>query len=333
MQWANLSMSSGGIVANILVSEGDHVSIGQPLLYLEGGDPQNPSPQLQAAIRTAELEVENAHQALDVLYENADMVRSQALQTIGQTASQIRDLQYQIENLDTPEDQKDLTPLEAHDQARTSYERAREAFEPYKDEPQSDSARQESLDDLEQAKEDYDLAVFRLELDTALEAAQTTYETALEDSETYSNGPSQEDVSLAESRLASAESALQASLEALDNLTLLAPFPGTVSEILVRTDEWISPGIPVLIIGDLTHLQVETTDLNEIDMARIQINDPASISFDALSDVSISGKVVYIANKASSGLGVDYKAVIALDSLPDQLKWGMTAFVDITPKE
>ena len=41
-------------------------------------------------------------------------------------------------------------------------------------------------------------------------------------------------------------------------------------------------------LADLDHLRVETTDLNEIDVARIQIGDTASITFDALPDTVVT---------------------------------------------
>jgi hypothetical protein len=64
-------------------------------------------------------------------------------------------------------------------------------------------------------------------------------------------------------------------------------------------------------------------------VARVSIGDTAIITFDALADVVVEGTVVRIASKASEGSGVNYTAVIILDELPDDILWGMTAFVDI----
>ena len=75
--------------------------------------------------------------------------------------------------------------------------------------------------------------------------------------------------------------------------------------------------------------KVVVTDLNEIDVARVKVGDKAIITFDALADEVVQGTVVRIASKASEGSGVNYKAVIILDELPDNIRWGMTAFVDI----
>jgi multidrug resistance efflux pump len=74
---------------------------------------------------------------------------------------------------------------------------------------------------------------------------------------------------------------------------------------------------------------VETTDLNEIDVARVKVGDKAIVTFDALPDVVVSGVVTRIAPKASEGSGVNYTVTVELDQIPIESRWGMTAFVDI----
>ena len=94
------------------------------------------------------------------------------------------------------------------------------------------------------------------------------------DFETYSAGPDPDDVALAEARLTNAEAQLAAAKAAIADRELLAPFDGVISAVHVNPGEWVAPGSPVLLIGDLDHLQVETTDLGEIDVAQIQVGDP-----------------------------------------------------------
>jgi HlyD family secretion protein len=122
---------------------------------------------------------------------------------------------------------------------------------------------------------------------------------------------------------------LDAAQATLEDLFIIAPFDGTVSELNVHRSEWLIPGQPVLTIADLNHLQVETTDLNEIDVARIRIGDPVLVTFDALPGEEIPGEIVRIASKSSPGAGVNYKVIVELTEIPEALKWGMTAFVDI----
>jgi multidrug efflux pump subunit AcrA (membrane-fusion protein) len=84
-----------------------------------------------------------------------------------------------------------------------------------------------------------------------------------------------------------------------------------------------------LLIADLNNLQVETTDLSEIDVAQISIGDTAVVTLDALPDLVLEGTVVNIAPKADEGSGVNFPVIIELSEIPAALRWGMTAFVDI----
>lgn len=68
-------------------------------------------------------------------------------------------------------------------------------------------------------------------------------------------------------------------------------------------------------------------------MAQIAVGDPASLTFDALPDVVVKATVTRIAPKAAEGAGVNYTLTIALDEIPEGLRWGMTAFVDIEVEE
>ena len=85
----------------------------------------------------------------------------------------------------------------------------------------------------------------------------------------------------------------------------------------------------ILVLADLSQLQVETTDLSEIDVAQIVVGDKAKVTFDALVDVVVEATVTRISDRASTGSGVNYRVVLELDEIPSGLRWGMTAFVDI----
>ena len=142
-------------------------------------------------------------------------------------------------------------------------------------------------------------------------------------------GPDPDEVALAEARIATAEAQLAAAQEALADLELQAPFAGTIAEVHIHASEWVAPGSPVLRIADLAHLQVETTDLGEIDVAQIVVGDTALVTFDALPGLVLAGRVISIAPKAAPGSGVNFPVILALNEIPPELRWGMTAFVDI----
>ncbi len=152
---------------------------------------------------------------------------------------------------------------------------------------------------------------------------------AAKDYATYSQGPDPEDVALAQARVDNAIAQLAAAEAALSDLELLAPFSGTVSELNINASEFVSPGQPVLLLADLGRLRVETTDLGEIDVAQIAVDDRVIVTFDALPNAVINGTILNVAPKADEGSGVNYTVVVQLDEVPAELRWGMTAFVDV----
>jgi multidrug efflux pump subunit AcrA (membrane-fusion protein) len=149
------------------------------------------------------------------------------------------------------------------------------------------------------------------------------------DFEMFTTGPDPEDVALAEARITNAEAQLAAARAAIVDRELVAPFDGVISAVHVNPNEWVAPGSPVLLIGDLDHLQVETTDLSEIDVAQISHGDTAIVTLDALPELVLEGTVVSISPKADEGSGVNFPVLIELSEIPPALRWGMTAFVDI----
>jgi len=102
-----------------------------------------------------------------------------------------------------------------------------------------------------------------------------------------------------------------------------------IIESYINSGEMVSPGSPVFLLADLSTLQVKTTDLNEVDVARIQIGDTVDVSFDALPDTTVKGKVNEVSLKNAVGSGVYYDVYITLDETPEELRWGMSAFVEI----
>lgn len=325
-QWTRLSMSRPGVVEEILIKEGDFVEQGQVLIQLQGTE------DLAAAVAAAEFELTAAQKALDDLDDLVEIKQNEYLKAIALATDQYRDAQYQVDNFTPPQEQIKMTPLEALDKMKDRLDAARLAFEPYKYYPSGNQTRKDLKEKLDEAQADYNAAVKRVQYENELAVAWWKLEKARKDFETWRNGPDPKEVNFAKARLANAQAALTAAKAALDDLVLTAPFSGVISQLDLRIGEWVTPGQPILILADLEHLEVETTDLNEIDVARIQVGSRATVTFDALPGVVVQGVVDSIAPKSSPGSGVNYKVIILLDEIPAPLRWGMTAFVDIEAK-
>lgn len=138
-------------------------------------------------------------------------------------------------------------------------------------------------------------------------------------------------VSQAEAAVSEAEAGIAAAQLALEKRTLLAPFDGTVADILPKVGETVTAGQLAVIVADLSQWQVETSDLVEADVLAIALGDEVTVAVDAFSERALTGQIIEIAELAAEVRGdVTYRVTLALpqdDSLP--LRWGMSAFITI----
>jgi HlyD family secretion protein len=336
-RWAVLSLAIPGKIEEVPVKEDQAVSAEEVVLRLEGKE------DLQAAISAANLDLQSAEQALDDLYKAPEVRTAAAAQAIVAAEQALDDAQRRLRNLKSIAEQFDIEQAQANlVLARDRLDKAQEDYDPYANKPEDNLVRAALLSKLAQTRKQYEAAERLLnnligqanELDLkeaeANEAlAEANLLKAQQDYQDLQAGPDPDTVRLAEARVSNAKEQLSATKAALEDLELRAPFNGTVSGIEVRASEWVQPGQPVMTLADLEGLRIETTDLNEIDVARIEVGDAVTITFDALPDVEVKGKVTRIASKAAEGSGVNYPVVIEMDEVPEQLRWGMTAFVDI----
>jgi multidrug resistance efflux pump len=142
-------------------------------------------------------------------------------------------------------------------------------------------------------------------------------------------GAAAEDIAIARAKIEQAKAEAAQLAAQLAQTQIVAPFDGVAAKVLIDAHQFVGPGTPIAQVADLNSLRVETNDLSENDVARIQIGDEAQVSFDALPDVKVAGQVARIDPKAREGAGVNYMAVIQLDQIPDALRWGMTAYAEI----
>ena len=340
-EWATLSTSTGGIVGDILVEENDVVKEGDVLLRINGRE------QMDAAIAATNLELVSAEQALKEIESNADITDAQALQAIANARDALRDAEIRIGSLNEINDPEDVANANARViLTKDAFDKATTYWKNFENKPESNVKRAEALTVYNQAKDAYEAALRTWnyikggsnDIDLAQGAADLAYAKALlakvqSDYEELEGGIDPDMLALAQARVNNAEKQLAAAQAARDNLEVTAPFSGTVAQIFIRESESVGPGQPVVILGDLSNLQVETTDLNEIDVARIKVGSKATITFDALPDVEVEAEVVRIATKSSPGTGVNYTVILVLHEVPENLLWDMTAFIDIEINE
>ena len=329
-QWAALSAYSQGMIAEVLVKEGQQVKKGQLLVRLSNSE-------------SARADVARAQENLIIAERAFNSSQANALKDLDDAYEAVRRAQYDFDNFDIPSDLRGMSITEALNFTSTKLEEARTNFEPYKyleerlewemrnDKPEKPKVYRSTAKiykkQLDDAWADFNKAIRWAKLEADLQQAKSGLDNALKEFNAVSDNT--QDTSLARAQYLAAQANLSAAQAVLANMELTAPFDGVVCNLDARVGEWVTPGIPILQLGDLDNLRVETTDLSEIDAARIHPQDVVLVTFDALPDVVVNGTVLWVANKSAEGSGVNYTVVVALDSIPTSLRWGMTAFADI----
>ena len=341
-RWTMLSIPVSGVVEEVTGKENQTFNKGDVLMRLKGKAAQ------EAAVSAADVAVLAAQRKLDDLYKNHNVVRAEA---------QLR-LADAVKALDKAEEKRvgknyQRAGTAILDQAKADvilaedeFKKADELWSYYQDRDENDITRAGILSMFSAARLARDKARWNLNYLTSLpddmEVAQAegglvVAKAALEDAQRQwdkvKNGPDPQDISMLEGELQNTKKQLEAARSALDDMELKAPFTGTTSKINVREGEWVNTGQNAMLLADLTQLQVETTDLNEIDVARIVEGAPVEITFDAIPDVRLQGIVERIAARSTEGSGVNYTVTVSMDNPPEKLRWGMTAFVDIKVEE
>jgi multidrug resistance efflux pump len=138
------------------------------------------------------------------------------------------------------------------------------------------------------------------------------------------------EIASAEAGLQQAEAALDAARVALERTVLYAPFGGVVTRVDTEVGNTVAPGQAVVVLAALDELQVRTIDLTELDVVRVVPDQAATVTVDALPDTPLRGHVARIGLRDVDYRGdVTYPVIVELDETVPELRWGMTALVEI----
>jgi HlyD family secretion protein len=145
-------------------------------------------------------------------------------------------------------------------------------------------------------------------------------------------GPRAVDVASLESEVERARSQLEATQARLEKTVLRSPISGTVTQIDVEEGEQVSATMPVLTVQTTDEAFRIVVDIPEADVAKVKLDDPASVTFDAFGeDQRFAGRVVNIdpAEKVIEGV-VYYEGEVELEEAPPILKPGLSTDVTVT---
>jgi HlyD family secretion protein len=136
------------------------------------------------------------------------------------------------------------------------------------------------------------------------------------------------DIQTAELNVTKAQNALTDAENLLADYYMRAPFSGTVASMNVRKYDVVSTATAVATL--ITGEKLAELSLNEVDAAKVDLGDSAELTFDALENITLSGKVVEIDTIGTVSQGVvSYSVKIAFGSDDARIKPGMTVNADI----
>ena len=119
------------------------------------------------------------------------------------------------------------------------------------------------------------------------------------------------------------QEAVQTAKDALNDYYVYAPFNGIISVVDIKKGDDASSGSTIATI--ITQDKIAGITLSESDIANIKVGDKATLTFDAIEDLTITGKVTEVdsVGTASSGV-VSYGLEIAFDTDNTKVKPGMS---------
>ncbi len=347
---ADLALSATGVVAEVLVAEGDKVSNGQPLLRLESARQKAAVAQAEAGLAKATgakagagATLAKAQAALALLKAGARPVDvAVAREGVAVANAELARVQASTDPIALAKAQADV------DKAARAVQQAQFAYDRVKDAPFGNIGP-EALR-LEQATIDYNLAQTVAALlaqgprEADLNAAKERVAQAQAVLAQAEAGPRDEQAAAAAADVAAAQAALknldagaaaaQAALDqakaALADTELRAPFDGVVVTITAKAGEAVPIGGFAVRLANLSAWQVETTDLTELNIAGVREGAPVSLTLDALPGLNLTGKVSRIRAFGETRQGdIVYTAIITLDKQEPRLRWNMTAKISI----
>jgi HlyD family secretion protein len=136
------------------------------------------------------------------------------------------------------------------------------------------------------------------------------------------------DLATQENIVAQRTAALQDARTALANCAVRAPFSGVVAAISIKKGDTLSQGGTVATV--ISDQRIATIALNEVDVAKVKAGEKVTLTFDAITDLTIAGTVADVDAIGTVSQGVvTYDVTISFDTQNDRIKPGMSVASEI----
>jgi HlyD family secretion protein len=140
--------------------------------------------------------------------------------------------------------------------------------------------------------------------------------------------PTASDIASAKAQTTSAQAQLANAETAYQNTILKAPFDGVVAAVDFSTGDKVTAGTAIATL--ITKQQVAKFSLNEVDAAKVKVGQQATLTFSAVSDLTLTGKVADVDNIGTVSQNVvSFNVKILLDTQNELIKPGMSVSVTV----
>jgi HlyD family secretion protein len=319
-----MKFETGGVVTEVLVQPGQHITAGSVLARLE-------TETLELAVRKAEIDLKQAEAELAALFEPelAEEVEAARAQVVSAQAA----LNKQLAGPDPDE----IAQAEAElSKAKIALQEAQWAYDQvaYK----GDIGAMSQANELQQATLDYEAALADYKAAVAGPTEADMAEASANLADARSNlakllqEPSASEVATKQAAVDKAQLDLEEKQRDLEKAKLIAPRNGVVLEVNVEPGERTFDDAnddPAVVIADISTYLLKM-EVDEIDIGRIRRGQEATITLDAIPDKTFAGHVADVAPRPvkkddAANAIVTYEVTITFAETDPYLLSGMTA--------
>ncbi len=350
----NLTFGASGVVAKVLVDEGQTVQAGQVLAVLDGGDLDLSLKQAEAALKVSEAQlaktlagpavedITGAEVAVTIAQAGittaegglaaarANLARAK----LGSTAEAIAIAERQVEeaknSLWGAQAQRDAIcgrikyglPESDCDNAQASVQRLEQGVAIAELQLQSQRAGPR--------QEDVDAAAAQVQQSLGqLESARAQVVRAENDLARAKKGASAEDIAIVQAQVEQARVSVEIARSRLADLELRAPVDGVLSRWSVLVGDSAAPSAPVGVLLGAARYHVNVA-IDETEVGRLQRGQDVRLTLDAFPEQELHGTVARISEVGANAQGIiTYDVRIDLDAQDLAIRPGMTAALDI----
>jgi HlyD family secretion protein len=332
-QTTTVNWQVSGRIGKINVKVGDQVKANQVLAELDAST-------LPQSVIVARSDLVTAQRNLDNL-KNSTTARAQAQQTLADAQRALSDAKTERYNQDLSRvTQATLDQNKAQLVLDTdALKRAQDNYNNFSSRPDDDVMRAQAFDRLAKAQaavdqDNYNLAwmtgnadgLVVAQKDAAIKLAQAKVDDAQREWDRLKNGPDPQDIAAAQAKVDSIKATLA-------QTQLVSPINGTVTAVSSMVGDQVSAGKVTFRIEDQTRLLVDVP-VTEVDVNRVKVAQPATLTFDAISNKSYAGKVTEVASVGSSQNSVvSFTVTVELTDADLAVRPGMTAAVNLTVEQ